>query len=112
MRHRPDDVLGTKRGVATEKYLWIRRSHGRGVDLRHVPFIELDATIALDPGEGILLADRNQPVIARNGLVGLTCRYQIAFALGVTLGFHLLKGDAGELAVVVGERDRDQEVED
>ena len=35
-----------------------------GIDHGHVPFVELDADVALDPGEGVLLADRDQHVVA------------------------------------------------
>ena len=38
--------------------------------------------------------------------------HQVALALGVVLGLHLLEGDAGELAVVVDERLRHHEIED
>ena len=47
-----------------------------------------------------------------NMLVRLAGRNQIAAALGVVLRFHLLEHDAGELAVVVGEFLRHQEIED
>src|SRR5579862_6558931 len=60
VRYRPDDVFGPERGVAAEEYFWIGRRHRRGIDLRHVPLVEIDAAIALDPGEGILLSDGNQ----------------------------------------------------
>ena len=38
--------------------------------------------------------------------------HQIAPALGVVFGLHLLEGDAGELAIVVGEGVRHHEIED
>ena len=112
VRHRPDDVLRAERGVAAEEHLRIGRAHGLGIDLRHVPFVEFDAAIALDPGERVLLADRDQHVVAGDGLVGLARRHQVAPALGVVFGLHLLEGDAGELAVVVDEGDRHHEIED
>ena len=37
-----------------------------GIDLGHVPVVELDADVALDPGEGVFLADRDQHVVARD----------------------------------------------
>ena len=35
------------------------------IDHRHVPLVELDAEVALDPGEGVLLADRENHIVAR-----------------------------------------------
>jgi hypothetical protein len=58
-------------------------SHGPGVDLRHAPFVERDADVALDPGERVLLADGDQHVVAGNVPVGLTGRNEIAAPLGV-----------------------------
>ena len=83
-----------------------------GIDLGHVPLVEFDAAVALDPGKGVLLADRHQHIVAGNGLVRFARGHQRAPALGVVLGLHLLEGDAGELAVVVGEGDRHHEIED
>src|SRR5579863_1518682 len=112
MRHRPYDVLRTEGGVAAEEHLRMRRSHGLGIDLGHIPFVEFDAAIPLDPGERILLTDRDQHVVAGNGLVGLAGGHQVTAALRVVLGLHFLEGDAGELAFVVGEGDRHHEIED
>ena len=82
------------------------------IDLGHVPFVEFDADVALDPGEGVLLADRHQHVVAGDVLIRLAGRHQIAPALGVVFGLHLLEHHAGQLAVVVGEFLRHQEIED
>src|ERR1700722_11304893 len=112
VRHGPDDVLGTERGVAAEEYLWIGRAHGPGVDLGHVPLVELDATVALDPRKCVLLANRNQDVVAGHGFVRFARGHQRALSLGIVLGLHLLEGDAGELAIVVGEGRRHHEIED
>src|SRR6202022_3748415 len=108
----PDDVLGAERGVAAEEHLRIGRAHGLGIDLGHVPFVEFDAAVALDPGKCILLANRHQDVVAFDGLVRLARGNQAALAPGVILGLHLLKGDAGQLAIVEGERARHHEIED
>src|SRR4051812_15604819 len=53
VRDRPDDVLGAERRITAEEHLWVGRRERRGVDLRHIPFVELDAAVALDPGEGV-----------------------------------------------------------
>ncbi len=68
--------------------------------------------VALDPGEGVLLADRHQHVVAGEMLIRLAGRHQLAAALGVEFGLHLLEGDAGELAVLVGELLRHQVIVD
>jgi len=53
------------KAASPREHLGVRRGHGLGVDLGHVPFgIELDADVALDPGEGVLLADRDEHVVA------------------------------------------------
>ena len=68
--------------------------HGLWVDLGHVPFVEFDADVALDPRERILLADRHQHVVARDVLVGLAGGNEAAATLGVVFGLDLLEGDA------------------
>ena len=110
--HRPDDVLGAERGVAAEEDLRVGGGHGLRVDLGHVPLVEVDADVALDPGERVLLADGDQHVIARNVLVGLAGGNELAAPLGVVLGLDLLEHHAGEPAVLVGEFLRHQEIED
>src|SRR5258705_4215788 len=60
---RPDDVLRPKRGIAAEEHPGPRRLKRRLVDHRHVPFVELDPQIALDPGEGVLLADGEDHIV-------------------------------------------------
>src|SRR5580700_6493096 len=112
VRHRPDDILRPERGVAAEEHFWIGRGHGRGSDLRHIPLVERDAAIALDPGEGILLSDGDQHVVAGKVLIRLAGRYQIAAAFGVAHRLDLFEDDTGQLAVVVGEFLGHQEIED
>src|ERR1700684_4603993 len=97
----PDDVLRSEGRVAAEKHLWIARRHGLGIDLRHVPYVELDAAIALDPWKRILLADRDQHVVAGEMLVGFAGRDEFAAPLGIAHRFHLFKNDARELAAFV-----------
>src|SRR6266850_4795287 len=71
VRHRPDDVLRTEGRVAAEKYVGYRRLERRLVEDGQTPLVELDAALALDPGEGVLLADRDQHVVALEELVRL-----------------------------------------
>ena len=70
VRDRPDDVLRAERRVAAEEHLRIGRLERLRIDHRHVPLVELDADVALDPGEGVLLADRDQHVVAFDGWSG------------------------------------------
>ena len=63
---RPDDVLRAERRVAAEEHALARRLERDGIELRHAPLVELDAEVALDPGEGVLLADREDHVVAGN----------------------------------------------
>ncbi len=112
VRHRPDDVLGAEGGIAAEEYLRMGRGHGLGIDLGHVPLVERDPDVALDPGEGILLADRDQNVVARDQLVQLAGGREVAATFGVEFGLHLLEHHPGEAAALVGELLRHQEIQD
>src|SRR5262249_4312350 len=104
VRDCPNDVLRAERRVAAEEHARQRASHSGLIDLRHAPLVELDADVALDPRKGVLLADRDKDVVARNGLVRLAGRHQLAPALRVALGLDLFEGDARESAVLVLER--------
>ena len=64
--HGPDDVLRARRRRRRRRTP--RRRVDWKVDLvdhRHVPLVELDAEVALDPREGVLLADGEDHVVAR-----------------------------------------------
>ena len=74
-----------------------------GIDRRMPVAVELHAEVALDPGKGVLLADRDQHVVAGDQDVGLAGRDELAAAALVLLGPDLLERDAGELAGLVGE---------
>src|SRR4029079_11737375 len=63
--HGPDDVFGAPRGVTAEEPSGMRRLHRLLVDDRHSVRIEVDADIAFDPGEGILLPDGEDDVVAQ-----------------------------------------------
>ena len=67
--HGPDDVLRAEGGVAAEEHPRARGLEGDLVDHRHVPLVELDAEIALDPREGVLLADGEDDVVGRQELL-------------------------------------------
>src|SRR5262245_41026668 len=66
MRDGPDDVLRSPRRIAAEEHAGARRLHRDTVDHRHSMFVEVDADIAFDPRERVLLADRENDVVARN----------------------------------------------
>src|SRR3981189_3503703 len=48
-----------------------------------LPLVEVEAAFGLDPGECILLADRDQHIVAGDGLIRLAGGNQVAAALGV-----------------------------
>ena len=104
MRDRPDDVLGPKRGVTTEKYLGQACLHGRFVYHRHIPFIKINSRIPFNPGERILLADGNQHVVAGHMHIGLARGDQSAASLVIVFRFDDFEAHAGEFAVLKGER--------
>ncbi len=70
---RPDDVLGPPGGVAAEEDAVARALHGVFVHHGHVPFVEFDADVALNPGERVFLADGENHVVGgeENGVDGL-----------------------------------------
>src|SRR5271169_3414241 len=112
VRDRPDDVFGTKGGVAAKEHLGQRRLHRLWIDFGHVPAVEFNADVALDPRKRVLLADRDQHVVARDVDVGLAGRDQVAVAAGVVFRLDLFKQNPGQVAAVVGELFRYQPVED
>jgi hypothetical protein len=81
LRDRPDDVLRAERGVAAEEDARQARLQGDRVQHRHAPLVEVDAGIALDPRERVLLADRDQHVVAFEDLLRLAGRDELAAAL-------------------------------
>src|SRR6516165_4035327 len=112
VRYRPDDVFWSERGVAPKEDVRQGRLHRLRVDLRHVPAVELDAHVALDPWEGILLADRDQHVVARDVLIGFAGRDQVAAAAGIVFGLDLLEQHPSKPAPLMGEFLWHQPVED
>ena len=78
--------FGPNAASPPKKTFGMRRLHRRLVDDRHAPLVELDADVALDPGEGVLLADRDQHVVALEVDVGLAGRHELAAALRVVCG--------------------------
>ena len=79
--HGPDDVLGAEGRIASEEDVRQGGLEGLQVDDRHAPAIEVEAEVALDPGEGVLLADGDQDVVAGDELVRLAGRQELAPAL-------------------------------
>ena len=55
--HSPDDVLRSPRSVPAEEHVGARRLERRLVDHRHVPLVERDPDVSLNPRERIVLAD-------------------------------------------------------
>src|SRR6266436_8272492 len=112
MRDGPDDVFWPESGVAAEEDLRIGRLHGFRIDLGHVPAIELDAYVALDPGERVLLADCHEHVVALHMDMGLARRNERAPALGVVFGLHFFEKHARQAAADMREFLGHQEIED
>ena len=79
------------------------RPHGHGIDHGQAPAVELEAEVALDPGKGVLLPDRDQDLVAREVDIGLARRHELASAFGVVLGPDLLEENAGQPARLVRE---------
>src|SRR5438128_11730709 len=96
---RPDDVLRSEGGIAAEEHAGARGLKSHLVDDRHVPFVELDAEIALDPREGVLLADREDHVVRGQELLSDDALGGDAPA-GVELVLHPLEAHPGEAAVL------------
>src|SRR3984893_17717520 len=60
----PDDVLRAEGRITAKKYLGARGLKGDLVHLGHIPFIEIDTGVLLDPREGIFLTDGENDVVA------------------------------------------------
>src|SRR5712691_6815979 len=110
VRPRPDDVLRPEGGVAAEEDVRHGGLHRLCIYFRH-PFLELETTITLDPGEGVLLADRDEHVVAIEVLVGLARRNKIAAAVFKDC-FDFLEHHAGELSILDDEFLRHQVIQD
>src|SRR5260370_13430627 len=112
MGERGDDVLRAKPGYAAEKYGRKARLIGDRVEYGQAVPVERDAAVRLDPGKGVLLADRDQHVIAGEMDVGLAGWREDAAAVPVARSRDLLERHARQLAVVVNEGLGDVAVQD
>src|SRR5690606_36351913 len=99
----PDDVLRPEGRVAAEEYAGARRFERHRIDDRHAPLVELDAEIALDPRERVLLADREDDVVARNQHLFDDAAAHDAPSL-VEVVLELVEAHSDELAVLDDER--------
>ena len=98
-----DNILRAEGGVAAKKHLRVGGLEGRPVDNRHVPLVELYAQVALDPGEGVLLAYGHQHVIRLHENQVFPRGHQAAIALVVVQCLHLFEQHALEPAVLDNE---------
>ena len=112
VRDRGDDVLGPKRGVAAEENMSQARLERDWVDGGQAIAPEGDARVALDPGKSVLLADRDQDVVAFDGNVRFARRFKDAAPALVFFRLHLLEHDAGQAAGLMRERLGREEVHD
>ncbi|GBF30344.1 hypothetical protein MnTg04_00285 [bacterium MnTg04] len=94
---RPDDVFRAKRRIATEKHTCAGGLEGDRVDDRYIPLVELDADIPFHEGKGILLADREDYVVAGQDDPVEFGRLQPAVLVFVPLDYRKLH--AGQLAL-------------
>ena len=88
-----NDVLWAECCITTEEHFGVTRLEGLLIDTRHIPFAKFNAEVALNPGKGIVLTDRNKD------LVGLEEHFfagghQAAFACVVVNDLYLIKGHA------------------
>src|SRR5690606_26920778 len=65
VRHRPDDVFWSEGRIAAEEYFRPRGLERPLVHLRHMPAVELQTEVVLDPRERVFLPDRKNHVVAR-----------------------------------------------
>ena len=86
-----DDILWAKSRIATKKYRRICRLKGNFVNHRHIPFTELKTHIPLNPGEGVLLANRNQHIVTGHYHRIFASGYQAAFTVAIVNRFHSVK---------------------
>ncbi len=100
MRGSPNDVLRSKGCIATEENLGVCGLEGHTINDWHVPaIVEFQANITLNPGEGILLANSTENVVARVERIRLPGWNKLTTALLIILRFNLLKGHSDELAI-------------
>ena len=113
MRSGPNNVLRPKRSVAAKEHPRVAGLERDPVDLGHVPaLVPFQADIALDPGEGILLANGAEHVVALVELIRLARRHQPAATVVVVLRVDLLEDHADQLAGLQHKGFRHQHVED
>src|SRR6266700_3425753 len=112
VRDSPDDVFWAECRIAAEEHIRQARLHGFRVDLGHVPAVEFDTDIAFDPRKRVFLADRDEDIVAGDVGMGLAGRHEVAPAFLVVFRLDLLEQDAGELAVLMGELDGHEKIED
>ena len=94
--------FGPERGVAAEEDVRQARLEGDGVDGGQAVAVERDARVALDPGKGVFLADRDQDVVAFDHNVRFAGRDEQAAPALVLFRRHLLEHDAGQAAPLRG----------
>src|SRR6476659_10734672 len=86
-----DDVLRTERGVTAEKNFGMSRLECNLIDDWHLPFIKLEADVALYPRKSVFLADCNQYVIRRIKSLWFARRQQRTLAVLIINGLDLFK---------------------
>ena len=92
--------FGTEGRIAAEENALARTHHRRLVDDRAIPFVELDADVALDPRERIVLADRKDDVVALGIVTSPTTVPRSMRPFSSMLYSIMLELHADELAVL------------
>ncbi len=112
VRHRRDDVLRAEGRIAAEEHVGNARLESLLAQLGQAPLVEGDAAIALDPGEGVLLADGNQHLVALEEGIRLAGGYQ-GSATAIVVGcLDDAEGHAQQLAALLHERLGHVEIDD
>ena len=73
------------------------------VDVGHIPLVELDAQVALDPRKRVLLADGQDDVVGRQEFLAHDALGGDA-PLRINVVFHLVEQHPGQLAVLEDKR--------
>src|SRR6266851_4291084 len=86
----PDNVCGPPCRIAAKEYARQRALHRHLVHCRHVPLVEVDSDVALDPRERVVLTDSENHFVARenNRIDHLACLLSVRLAPLETLEFH------------------------
>src|SRR6266513_5737037 len=86
----PDNVCRSPCGIATKENARLGALHRHLVHNRHVPFVEVDADVALDPRKRVVLTDGENYFVAweYDGIDNLGCLTYVRLAPFQSLELH------------------------